>query len=386
MKEDGRSLAKEKPSHAPGLTRADERNTMDDRETKRIAALAASDWGSAVHVRALALMVLTGAGIYFCYLLAAPFFPALAWALALAVLFAPVHRWLESKVRWPNVAATLCVLVVVLVVVAPAIFMAQRVASEVATGAETVSAMVASGEWRHALDNRPRLAPAGRWIEQQLDLPETVQAATSWLANAASAFVRGSILHLIGLVLTFYMLFFFLRDRGTALESLRSLSPLSKADMNRLFSDVFDTVHATVYGTFAVAAVQGALGGLMFWWLDLPEPLLWGVVMGMLAVVPVLGAFVVWIPAAIFLALEGSGGKALLLTLWGAVVVGGIDNLLYPTLVGRRSKMHSLTAFVSIVGGLIVLGPSGLILGPVMFTVTRVLLEIWSRRNAVDGA
>jgi len=359
---------------------------MDDRETKRIAALTASDWGSPVHVRALVLMVLTGAAIYFCYLLAAPFFPALAWALALAVLFAPFHRWLESKVKWPNLAATLCVLVVVLVVVVPAMFMAERVASEVEGGAETISAMVASGEWRHALDNHPRLAPAARWIEQQFDLPATVQAATSWLANAASAVVRGSILHLVGLVLTFYMLFYFLRDRGKALESLRSLSPLSKADMNRLFSDVFDTVHATVYGTFAVAAVQGALGGMMFWWLGLPEPLLWGVVMGMLAVVPVLGAFFIWIPAAIFLALEGSGGKALLLTLWGTVVVGGIDNLLYPILVGSRLKMHSLTTLVCIVGGLIVLGPSGLILGPVMFTVTRVLLEIWSRRNAVDGA
>ena len=120
----------------------------------------------------------------------------------------------------------------------------------------------------------------------------------------------------------------------------------------------------------------------MFWWLGLPEPMLWGVVMGLLAVVPVLGAFVIWIPAAIFLALEGSGGKALLLAIWGAVVVGGIDNLLYPMLVGSRLKMHSIVAFVSIVGGLIVLGPSGLILGPVTFTVTRVLLEIWSRRNA----
>jgi predicted PurR-regulated permease PerM len=191
---------------------------------------------------------------------------------------------------------------------------------------------------------------------------------------------------LIGVVLTFYMLFYFLRDREAALESFQSLSPLSKVDMNRLFGEVFNTVHATVYGTFAVAAVQGALGGLMFWWLGLPEPMLWGVVMGLLAVVPVLGAFVIWIPAAIFLALEGSGRKALLLTVWGAIVVGGIDNLLYPILVGRRLKMHSVIAFVSIVGGLIVLGPSGLILGPVIFTVTRVLLEIWSRRNATASA
>ena len=166
------------------------------------------------------------------------------------------------------------------------------------------------------------------------------------------------------------------------MQSLRALSPLSHADMSRLFSEVADTVHATVYGTLSVAVVQGALGGLMFWWLGLPEPLLWGVVMGLLAVVPVLGAFVIWVPVAIFLALQGNIGDALLLAAWGAVVVGGIDNLLYPMLVGTRLKMHTLVAFVAIVGGLIVFGPSGLILGPVVFTVTRLLLEIWKRPSS----
>jgi predicted PurR-regulated permease PerM len=359
---------------------------VDERETRKIAALTASDWGSPTHVHALVLIVVTGAGIYFCFLLAAPFFPALAGALALAVLSAPLHRWLESRVKRPNLAATLCVVVVALLVVVPATFVGQRIVGEAARGAETIRAMVESGEWRGAFDAHPRIAPIGHWIEQHFDLPRVVQATASWLTNTAASFVRGSLVQLIGTVLTFYMFFYFLRDRGVALESFRSLSPLSKSDMNRLFTDVFDTVHATVYGTFAVAAVQGVLGGLMFWWLGLPEPLLWGFVMGLLAVVPVMGAFVIWIPAAIFLALEGSGGKALLLVIWGAIVVGGIDNLLYPMLVGRRLKMHSVVAFVSIVGGLIVLGPSGVILGPVIFTVTGVLLDIWSRRNAGASA
>ena len=119
----------------------------------------------------------------------------------------------------------------------------------------------------------------------------------------------------------------------------------------------------------------------MFWWLDLPEPLLWGIVMGLLAVIPVLGAFVIWVPAALFLLLAGSAEKAMLLTLWGAIVVGGIDNLLYPMLVGKRLRMHTVIAFISIVGGLIVFGPAGLILGPVAYTVTRHLLEFWSSRN-----
>lgn len=359
---------------------------MDERETKQTAALTASDWGSPLHVRALVLIVVTGAGVYFCYLLAKPFFPALAGALALAVLFAPLHRQLESHVKHPNLAATISILVIAIIVVVPATFVADRIIGEATEVATTMKTMVETGEWRRAFEDHPRIAPIAHWIAQYFDVPGLVRTASSWLTNIAASFVRGSILQLIGVVLTFYMLFYFLRDQGVALDSFRSLSPLSKAEMNRLFGEIFDTVHATVYGTFAVAAVQGVLGGLMFWWLGLPEPMLWGVVMGLLAVVPVLGAFVIWIPAAIFLALEGSGGKALLLTIWGAIVVGGIDNLLYPMLVGRRLKMHSIVAFVSIVGGLIVLGPSGLILGPVTFTVTRVLLEIWSRRNAAASA
>ncbi len=359
---------------------------MNELKTKQTAALIANDWGSRSHVHTLALMAVTVVGIYFCYRLAAPFFPALAWALALAVLFAPFHRWLESKVKYPNLAATICVLVVAVMVVVPATFVTERIIGEAARGAETIKTMVESGEWRRAFEAHPLIAPVGHWIEQQFDLPGMVKSATSWLTNTAASFVRGSVLQLIGIILTFYILFYFLRDRGAALESLRSLSPLSKADMNRLFDGVIDTVHATLYGTLAVAVVQGTLGGLMFWWLGLPAPLLWGIVMGLLAVVPVLGAFIIWIPAAIFLVLEGSGEKALLLTLWGGIVIGGIDNLLYPILVGRRLKMHTVLAFISIVGGLIVFGPSGLILGPVIFTVTRLFLEIWSSRNAAANA
>ena len=354
---------------------------MTEPEPGKTRTLIANDWGSRSHVNTLVLMAATVFAIYFCYRMSAPFFPALAWALALAVLFAPLHRWLEAKLRHQNLAALTCVLMVAVIVVVPATFVAERMIGEAAKGAETIQTMVESGQWRRAFDAHPRIAPLGSWIERQFDLPGLFKPTIAWLTTTGTSLVRGSVLQLIGIVLTFYILFYLLRDRRAALESVRSFSPLSQADMDQLFANVSDTVHATLYGTITVAIVQGMLGGLMFWWLGLPAPLLWGVVMGLLAVVPVLGAFVIWIPAAMFLVLEGSGGKALLLTLWGVIVVGGIDNLLYPMLVGKRLKMHSVPAFISIVGGLIVFGPSGLILGPVIFTVTRLLLHIWRARN-----
>ena len=259
--------------------------------------------------------------------------------------------------------------------------MGQRLVQEAANGAELIKTKVESGEWRRALAAQPRLVPLADWIERQ-NLPGTVKTVATWMTTTGASFVKGSVVEVIGLLLTFYLLFFFLRDRRVALQLLRSLSPLSVAETDRLCGRVGDTIYATIYGTLAVSAVQGLLGGLMFWWLGLPAPLLWGVVMALLAVVPVLGAFVIWIPAALFLALEGSWGKALILTLWGMIIVGTIDNLLRPILVGKRLKLHTLLAFVSVVGGLILFGPAGLILGPVVLTITTELLEIWRNRTA----
>ena len=356
---------------------------MNERETNPTAAPVANDWGSRSHVQTLVLMAATAVGIYLCYRLALPFLPALAWALALAVVFTPFHRWLESKAEAPQPgggdlrpggrpdrarAGDL------------------RGATARPGGSERRGTHQDEGRVRRvaARARSPAAPGASRRLDRAADdLPGTVKTLATWLTTTAASFVKGSVVEVIGLLLTFYLLFFFLRDRRAALQSLRSLSPLSEAEMDRLFGRVGDTIYATVYGTLAVSAVQGLLGGLMFWWLGLPAPLLWGVVMALLAVVPVLGAFVVWIPAALFLALEGSWGKALILTVWGGLVVGTIDNLLRPILVGKRLKLHTILAFISVVGGLILFGPAGLILGPVALTVTTELLEIW-RHRAMD--
>lgn len=353
-----------------------------EQETNQSAASSGSDWSSRNHIYMLVLLGATAIGIYLCYRLAEPFLPALAWALALAVLFIPFHRRLESKLKNPNLAASISVLVIGLIVVVPAAFVGQRLISKAVKGVDTVRTKVEAGEWRRGLEARPRLAPIAKWIERHFDLPGAVQTGATWLTTKAGSFLKGSVMGAIGVCLTFYLLFYFLRDHRAALSSFRSLSPLSEMEMNKLFRRVGDAVYATIYGTVAVAIVQGTLGGLMFWWLGLPAPLLWGVVMSLLAVVPVLGAFVVWIPAALLLALEGSWGKALILTVWGGLVVGGIDNVLYPVLVGNRLKLHTVLAFIAVVGGLIVFGPSGLILGPVVLTVTQLLLEIWRSRTA----
>jgi predicted PurR-regulated permease PerM len=335
-------------------------------------------------VHGLVLTALTIIGLYVCYRLTLPFLPALAWALALGVLFSPVQRWLETRVTHPNSATAITVIGIALIVVVPVIFITTRLITEISKGAELVHGYAASGSFFRTFQSQPSLAPFGHWIEQQIDLPETFRGIATWLTNITASFVRGSVMKLTGLLLTFYLLFFFLRDRHLALDSLRSLSPLSPAETNRVFSRGIDTIHATVYGTLTIAAIQGTLGGLMFWILGLPAPVLWGIIMALLAVIPVLGAFVIWIPAAIWLASQGMWGKALVLTAWGGIVVAGIDNLIYPILVGNRLQQHTILAFISLVGGLMFFGASGIILGPLSVTITLLLLEIWHERKVAE--
>ena len=335
--------------------------------------------GSRGRVRVYVLLALTVAGLLVCSLLLVPFLPALTWAMALAIVFTPAHRWVEGKVRTPNLAAATSVLLIAFIVALPLTYLGIRLIAEAAGGAVALKDKAVSGEWRRALESHELLATMGRWIDQ-FNLPGAIADLISWLATSSASLLRGWVLELLTVVLTFYLLFYFLRDRGAALDWLREISPLTETEMNRLFRRIGDTVEATLYGTVAVGIVQGTLGGLMFWVLGLSTPLLWGIVMGLLAIIPVVGAFVIWIPAAIYLALDGSWGKALVLTGWGAVVVGGVDNLLYPMLVGNRLRLHTVPAFVAIVGGLVLFGPAGLLLGPVAVTATIFFLEIWRVR------
>jgi predicted PurR-regulated permease PerM len=121
---------------------------------------------------------------------------------------------------------------------------------------------------------------------------------------------------------------------------------------------------------------------LIFWWLGLPAPVLWGMVMALLATVPNMGAFIVWAPTAAGLALQGDTQSAIILAVWGLTAISLIDNLLYPVMVGSRLRMHSALVFFSVLGGLFVFGVAGLILGPVTFALAQALIEIWRRRTA----
>lgn len=331
-----------------------------------------------------ALTVALVLGLVLCYLIALPFLPAIVWSVTLAVLFSRLERRLQRIVKTPGMAATITVTIAAIVVVVPFALVSGTLINEVVESGNLLRKAFTTETWTRLVHDHPEMAPAIRWINQQIDPQQLVQLFTEQLGKWSADLVQGSISSVVGLLVTFYFLFYLLRDQDRALKAVQRMLPFSTAEFHMLMDRISSTIFASVYGTAVVAALQGTLGGLMFWWLGLPSPLFWGVVMGLLAIVPFLGAFVIWAPAAVILAMQGQIFSAILLTLWGMIVVGLVDNVLYPILVGKQLALHTVPAFIAIIGGLILFGTHGVVLGPVIMAVSMTLLEIWRSRIDVD--
>jgi predicted PurR-regulated permease PerM len=340
----------------------------------------AQSWPSS-RIYGFARAVLTVGAIIVTLRLAAPFLSSLTWALVLAVVFARPHRAIEAFLKSPSIAAVFSVLVLALIVVAPLLLVSQRLISEAIAGANFIQRQLAGSQWHDLITAHPWLQTLNTWIERQVDLQAMFGKAASWMTNAGATFIRQSTNQVLTILLSFYLLFFFLRDRRLALDITQRLSPFSGEETQALFVRIRDTIDATIFGTLVVAGLQGFLGGLMFWWLNFPSPVLWGLIMGVLSIVPVLGSFVVWIPATIFLVLEDRWGEAITLALWGALVIGTADNLVRPLLMGGSLRLHTAPTFIAMLGGLQLFGPSGIVLGPIAMTTTALLLEFWRKRS-----
>ena len=330
------------------------------------------------------LAITTAIALYLCYQIISPFVTSIIWAIALAVIAYPLHSRILARINHPNIAALVVVLMLGIAVLGPGIFLSHTLINQVSKGAETIKSQTNLEQWQSAVENNPKLARITNLVEPHFDIRTVAERAADAVASQVPKFVGGLLCTGAQLVITFFTLFYLFRDKRLIIKTVKSFMPLSQSETDKLFSHVNDTIYATIYGTFAVSLVQGILGGVIFWWLDVPVPMLWGTVMFLFSLIPLLGAPVVWLPAALFLALTGDWQKALILTGWGIVVIGSIDNLLFPILVGDKLRLHPLLVFFSVIGGLSLIGSAGLILGPVAVVVTGMLIEIWRQRTS-DG-
>ena len=304
------------------------------------------------------------------------------WAIVLAVLFTPLFGWYERLFRGHSTAAALLTLLTVLVaVVAPLVALGALVTQE----AVGVYDRVASGQidLTQPIDSIERLVPRlvvraeelGVDFEQiRGNVAESALAVSQGIAQGLLGFGQQALQFTLLLAVSLYVLFFFVRDGSHLREVLIRALPLGDPREERLLTKFAAVTRATVKGTFVIAGVQGTIGGVAFFFLGLGSPVLWGVLMAVFSLLPAVGGAIVWVPAAVYLAISGAWVKALILVGVGAGIMGTVDNALRPILVGRDAGMPDYMILLSTLGGLATFGFSGLVMGPV---VAGLFLTVW---------
>ena len=285
----------------------------------------------------------------------------------------PVYRWLLGRLRGREALAAIATLVLLLaLVMAPLLAVLGAGATEALRITETIRPRFQQlvdqpGEfdrWLRALPGYPRIEPYRAQILTKAG--ELVGSTSAFLFAALSATTRATAVFIFHFFVLLYTMFFFLTGGPGLLRTVLAYLPLTEVDKQRMLEKFISVTRATLKGTILIGAAQGALGGLAFWAVGLDGAIFWGTVMTVLSIIPGIGSALVWMPAAAILVATGEVWRGIGLAVFCALVVGSVDNVLRPRLVGQDIKMHELLIFFSTLGGLLLFGAMGFILGPIL--------------------
>ncbi len=327
------------------------------------------------------LLLLTAVSLAFAVILF-PFWGAIFWSVAITIIFEPVFLRLNRVLKGRrNLAALLTLLCSMLVVILPLTLIALQVVQE----ATALYQRFNRGELRLG-DMLAQLEAAFPIIPQLLqDIGIDTQAivdrlssfavnSSRFLAEEAVSAGQSTVSFVISLAIMLYLTFFMFRDGDRLLGLIVQALPFGDEREHRLLAKFSEVTRATVKGNIIVAIVQGSLGGIIFAVLGLPAAVLWGVLMAFLSLIPAVGAFLVWGPAAIYLLAIGDWLSGTVLIAFGAIVIGLADNLLRPILVGRDTKLPDYVVLISTLGGLVLLGINGFVIGPL---IAALFMTVW---------
>lgn len=322
----------------------------------------------------------------------APYFSPILWAAILAVIFAPLKTWLRHKLGDRNgLASLITLLAICLIVFTPLAIIASSLVVELNTvylKLQTNSAQLPT-VFADLLQHLPN------WLrnvlsEHQLNNAAQIQQKLSGFALRGGQYLAGSVFLIgkgtftftVGFGVMLYLLFFLLKDGSYLVHLILEALPLSTYVKHHLFMKFVAVSRATVKGTVVVALVQGILGGLAFWFVDLDGSLLWGALMAFLSLIPAVGSAIIWVPAAIFFFATGALWKGLFIVGFFVVVVGLVDNILRPLLVGKDTKMPDYLILIATLGGMEIYGINGFVIGPL---IAALFIACWNLLSGKDN-
>jgi predicted PurR-regulated permease PerM len=342
------------------------------------------------HIFLIFILFLAFLSIYLLYQILSPFLSSIIWAILLAMIFYPLFQKLQRLLKKKEfLSALIMTLLVLIVIVLPFSLLMASLASEVVDGYHRMEEMIKTGQLQAYLERMKEipiltwiLARLGQYIDlSQMDplplLLKNLQKISTFIFNQTATLLRGFSTFIAGFFFTLLSLYYLFKDGSRFFNGLKEIIPLSSKEKDLLIQRFKDMIYATIYGGILIAIIQGLLGGLSFWVLGLPSPIMWGTAMALLSFIPIGGTALIWAPAGILLLIGGAVLKGLLLLGLGVFVISMVDNFLRPFFISARTNIHPLLLFFAVLGGIQTFGLIGVVAGPLVATLFLTLIEIY---------
>jgi predicted PurR-regulated permease PerM len=316
---------------------------------------------------------------YFAFLVFQPFLPALAWAVVIVVVSFPAQRKLRAHFG-PTTAALLCTMGVTVILIVPTLLVMAAFVRQGVQAVQDLQSQIQSGHFDWV--NRLWLQLEARFADNNVSSLSTIvgkyaDQAAAFVATRLGTLLKNTAVFFFHLSVTVLAMFYLYRDGESIVERVREILPFEAAHRDRMMQEARDLIFASVVSSGLAAAAHGILGGIAFALTGISAPVFWGVMMGFFSLVPVVGSALIWAPAAINLIAQGHIGAGILLAVFCSIIVGLVDNVVRPWVIGGRTEMGGLVVFISVLGGISVFGLLGVVVGPIVVATAASLLDLY---------
>ena len=331
--------------------------------------------------------------VFLSYLVLKPFLLSIFLGALLAYISFPVYKWLKGKIKNNTVAALLVCIAILIVIIIPSIFFVNGLIQESFSIYVFTKQKLSGGLFENCQNSFCNLVKTFSTDPQiNFHLQETFKAVTSWVIKKGSDFLVSLPAILLNLFVMFFTLFYFLKEGSYIMKNIFHYLGMRKKKYLKIIGRLTEVIYSIIYGYLLVALMQGFFGTLGFFIFGVNSPLFWGAMMGVLALIPFIGTGLIWVPAAAFIFLNGIFQDSNLMIYKGIglfvycfIFVSSLDNFIRPKLIGDKAKIHPAIIMVGIFGGIVMVGPIGLIVGPLILSLTAIIIkEYISNKKAVE--
>ncbi len=339
---------------------------------------------------AILFLLIVAVAIYLFYKLMAPFLIPICWGGILAIVFFPLYKKMSSRIKSPNLAAIIISILIFLIIIGPAVYLLISLVGEASNAFVWIDNAYQSGQLKayvtkmmpfvNTIQTKLMSYPELASLDFESVIKNIFSAVTTAIGAKATAVIANIPKTVFQFLLMLFTMFFFFRDGESLLQILKRLTPLEPEQVGLTYAYLKEVIEGTMYGGVVMALIQGTLGGLLFAIMGINSPVFWGAVMGFLSFLPVLGPFIIYIPAGIILFLAGSPVKGIITLIFGILVISQIDNFVRPLLFRGKTQMHTMLMFFSIMGGMALFGLVGIVLGPFIAAIFMSILKIFEMK------